>query len=301
MLPVYKRGIEDYVLDFVVYAIMILVVLATVYPFWYALVISFNDGVDATRGGIYIWPRMFTLENYQAVFSMDQIFTGFVVSIARTIIGTALSLAFTALFAYAISHGDLMFRKTYMMIMIISMYFSGGLIPYFLLLRQLGLMNSFWVYIIPSLLSVWNAIIMVAFFREIPQALKEAAKIDGANDLYIFVKIIVPVSTPVLATMALFIGVFHWNAWFDAAFFVSDRSLRTLQFWLVEIINQANIQAITGGGDDMARELLGAAQGFTAETIRMATMIIVVVPIICIYPFLQRYFVKGIMIGSLKE
>jgi len=296
----YKRTAEDYILDTLIYAIMIIVFFATVYPFWYAVVISFNEGVDATRGGIFLWPRVFTLENYEAVFSMEHIVSGFIISISRTIIGTLTGLTFTAMFAYAMAHKNLMFRKFYMMLMLISMYFSGGLIPYFILLRSLGLMNNFLVYIIPMLMTVWNVIIMISFFREIPPSLEEAARIDGANDLTIFFKIIIPISKPVLATIALFIGVGHWNAWFDAAFFVNARNLRTLQFWLVEIIQQANIQAMQAAGPEADRAIMGAAQTFTAETIRMATMIIVVIPIIMVYPFLQRYFVKGIMIGSIK-
>jgi putative aldouronate transport system permease protein len=281
---------------------MLVVFLATVYPFWYALVISFNNGLDASRGGVYFWPRIWTLENYRAVFSMDQIFSGAVVSVSRTLLGTLTALTFTSMFAYAVAHGDLMFRKAYMVIILISMYFSGGMIPYFLVIKNLGLMNNFLVYIIPGLLGIWNAIIMMSFFREISPSLEEAARIDGANDLYIFFRSIIPISTPVFATIALFIGVAHWNSWFDAAYYVTDRELKTLAFWLVEIIKQASIHSMSlTAGVDMTREAMGAAKTFTPDTIRMSTMIIVVVPIVCVYPFLQRFFVKGIMIGSLKE
>jgi putative aldouronate transport system permease protein len=298
----YKKTFEDYAIDGVVMLMMIIVFLATVYPFWYALVISFNNGLDASRGGVYFWPRVWTLENYRAVFSMDQIFSGAVVSVARTIFGTLTALIFTSMFAYAIAHTDLMFRRVYMVIILISMYFSGGLIPFFILLKNLGLMNNFLVYIILGLLGIWNAIIMMSFFREISPSLEEAARIDGANDLYIFFRIIVPISTPVFATIALFIGVSHWNSWFDAAYYVTDRELKTLAFWLVEIIKQASIHSMSAtSGVDLTREAMGAAKTFTPDTVRMSTMIVVVVPIVCVYPFLQRYFVKGIMIGSLKE
>jgi len=298
----YRKTFEDYALDTFVYLLMIIVIVATVYPFWYSAVISFNNGMDAARGGIYLWPRMFTFENYRAVFSSDQIFSGFIVSVSRTIIGTLTGLAFTSMFAYAIAHTNLMFKKGYMILLLIAMYFSGGMIPYFLVIMNLGLMNNFLVYIIPNLLGIWNAIIMRSFFREIPPSLEEAARIDGANDFYIFIKVIIPISTPVFATIALFIGVMHWNSWFDAAYYVTNRSLKTLAFWLVEIIKQASIHSMNATtGQDMTREAMGAAQNITAETIRMSTMMIVVIPILCVYPFLQRYFVKGIMIGSLKE
>lgn len=297
-----KRTTEDIVIDVIVFIIMITVFIATVYPFYYCLVISFNEGIDASRGGIFLWPRKFTLENYKAVFSNEQLLSGFGVTIARTIIGTVLSLFFTGLFAYSLSHKNLLFKNIYITLMIIAMYFSGGLIPYFVLLKHLRLLNTFWVYIIPSLLSSFNAIIMMSFFREIPNELEESARIDGANDLTIFFRIIFPVSSPVFATVALFNGVGHWNNWFDAAFFVNNRKLKTAAFMLMELINQANLTAVQQGVavSEAERSATYATQTFTAETIRMSTMIVVVVPIICVYPFLQRYFVKGIMIGSIK-
>jgi putative aldouronate transport system permease protein len=160
-------------------------------------------------------------------------------------------------------------------------------------------MNTFLVYIIPLLLNAFYTIIMLSFFRELPVELKESAKMDGAGDLRIFWQIIMPVSKPVFATIALFCGVEHWNSWFDSAFFVTDKKLKTISFMLMELINRANLTAVQGS-TDVERAATYAAQTFTAETIRMATMIVVVVPIICVYPFLQRYFVKGIMIGSIK-
>lgn len=295
-----KKTREDWVVDIIVYVIMFVVFLACLYPFWYAIVISFNKGTDAARGGIFFWPRAFTLENYEHVLSDDSLLRAYVVTIARTLIGTVTSVLFTALFAYALSHSKLMFRKFYSMMLIISMYFSGGLIPYFVLIKRIGLMNTFWVYIIPSLLSAFNAIIMMSFFREIPGDLEESAKVDGANDVTIFFRIIFPISTPVLSTVALFNGVGHWNAWFDSAYYVTDKNLKTVAFRLMELINQANLTSISGMDATSQRAGTAAAATYTAETIRMATMIVVIVPIIMVYPFLQKYFVKGIMIGSIK-
>ncbi|NLC68568.1 MAG: carbohydrate ABC transporter permease [Clostridiaceae bacterium] len=272
-----------------------------VYPFYYCLVISFNEGIDASTGGIFLWPRKFTFVNYKMVLSNEQLIPAFFVSVARTIAGTILSLLFTGLFAYGLSYKKLMFKKTYIGIMIFSMYFSGGLVPFFILLKHIKLLNTFWVYIIPGLLSPFNAIIMMNFFREIPDSIEESVKIDGANDLVIFFKIIFPISAPVFATIALFVGVGHWNNWFDTAFFTTNRRLRTLSFLLKEIINRADLTSIMAPGmSDALRTGTYATQGYTAETIRMATMIMVVLPIVGIYPFLQRYFIKGIMIGSLK-
>jgi putative aldouronate transport system permease protein len=194
-----------------------------------------------------------------------------------------------------------MFRKFYIFMMIFAMYFSGGLIPTFILYKYLHLFNSFWVYIVPSLLSVFNAIIMINFFSELPPALEESAHIDGANDWQIFCRIIFPVSAPIFATIALFNGVGHWNAWFDSAYYITNKNLKTVSFLLTELINRANLTSVQGGSAaDAQRAETMASQSFTAETIRMATMMVVVVPIICVYPFLQKYFVKGMMIGSIK-
>lgn len=297
----FKRTTEDYVIDSIVCVILIVVFLATLYPFYYSLIISLNNGIDASRGGIYLWPRMFSLDNYVAVFSDQQMVKAYGVTIARTIIGTVTSVAFTALFAYSLAHKELIFKKYYLIILIISMYFSGGLIPYFILIKKLHLMNTFAVYIIPDLLSAFNAIIMMTFFRELPEALKDSARIDGASDMKTFFKIMFPLSAPVFATIALFNGVAHWNAWFDSAYFVSDKNLKTVSFLLMELINKANLTAVSGASTaDVQRGATYAAQTFTAESIRMATMIVVVLPIVCVYPFLQKYFVKGIMVGSVK-
>ena len=296
----YKKTVEDYVINSFIYLVVIVVFFITIYPFYYALIVSFNEGMDASRGGIFIWPRKMTLENYEHVFSNKQLLQGFKISTLRTVLGTIISVLFTGAFAYGLSHYELKFRRTYANIMIFAMYFSGGLIPFFILLRRIGLMDTFGVYIIPSMLTPFNAIIMMSFFREISPSLRESARIDGANDLTIFAKIIIPVSMPVFATIALFNGVGHWNNWFDAAYFVTRKELKTVAFWLMELINQANITAISGSTQETQHAGTQAAQQFTAESIRMATMIVVVIPIICVYPFLQKYFVKGIMIGSIK-
>lgn len=294
-----KRTTEDYVIDTIVYAVLIAVFVVTIYPFYYALIISFNEGIDASRGGIYVWPRKFSFDNYEAVFSDEQLLNGFAVSVLRTVIGTVASVSFTALFAYSLANTELIFRKFYVTLLIVAMYFSGGLIPFFILIRELHLMNTFLVYIIPGLFSAFNAIIMMSFFRELPVELKEAGKLDGASDFKIFYKIMIPLSAPVFATIALFNGVEHWNNWFDSAYFVADRNMKTASFFLMELINQADLTSVQMGAD-AERAATYAQRTFTAETIRMATMIVVVIPIVCVYPFLQKYFVKGIMLGSIK-
>jgi len=292
----FRRTMEDRLISLAVGLIMAFVFLVTVYPFWYSIILSFNQGTDALRGGLYLWPRKWTLDNYNAVFGINYVYTAFLVTITRTFFGTIAAVLFTGLFAYACSHNRLMFRKLYITAMIIIMYFSGGLVPYYVLMRVLKLMNTFWVYIIPNLFSAFNAILMINFFREIPDSLEEAARIDGANDLRIFFRIILPVSLPLMATMSLYSGVWHWNAWTDAAFFVTDKNLKTLGFVLITLINQTEAAAQTVFGRINQSEVT-----YTSLTLRPAAMIICVVPIVIVYPFLQKHFVKGIMLGSVKE
>lgn len=287
---------EDRLISLLVGLIMAFVFAVTLYPFWYSIVLSFNEGTDALRGGIYLWPRKFTLDNYAAVFGIEYVTGAFFVTVARTLLGTVVAVGFTGLFAYACSHNRLMFRKFYITAMIIVMYFSGGLIPQYMLLKALGLMNSFWVYIIPNLFSAFNAVIMMNFFREIPASLEEAAHLDGANDLRIFFQIVLPVSMPLIATMALYSGVWHWNTWTDSAFFITNKGLKTLSNVMISLINQSESAAQTVFGQINQREIT-----YTSMTLRPAAMVICVVPVVIVYPFLQKYFVKGVMIGSIKE
>lgn len=289
----------DRLMDALVMIICVFVLVLTAYPFYYSVVLSFSDGQDALRGGLYLWPRVFSLENYKAVLRIDYIYSAALVSVARTVVGTFCSLFFTAIVSYALAQKNLYFKKFYMITMMITMYFSGGLIPYYMTIRSLKLMNSFWVYILPNLLSAFNAIIMISFFREIPDSLEEAARIDGAGHMRVFFKIILPISTPLIATMALFLAVFHWNAWSDAAFFITSKSLKTLSFVLISLINQTEAAAQLASSGAMGT--IGVKQSsLVSETLRPAAMIITILPIMCVYPFLQRYFVKGIMIGSVK-
>ncbi len=290
-----KRAKKDIAFDVVNYILLILIAFITIYPFYYILVISFNSGLDAARGGIYFWPRVFTLDNYRKIISDDKWMNAFGISVFRTVLGTAMSVFFTSMVAYGLSYKKLLFRNGYYRILIFSMYFSGGLIPYYVLLKSLGLLNTVWVYIIPSLLSQFMVLIMISFFAEIPSSLSESAYIDGANDLQIFMKIILPISKPVLATATLFAAVGHWNAWMDSAYYVSNPKLRTMSYLMMEIINKS--QAANVG--DM-QQTYRSATNITTKSLQAAVIIISTIPILVTYPFLQKYFVKGIMLGSVK-
>ncbi len=270
-----------------------LVAFLTLYPFYYCLVQSLNNGYDSRIGGVYWWPRDFTLENFEAVFQNEHIVTAFGVTIARTLLGTVLSVVFTALFAYGISK-NIMGRKFYSTMGLITMYFSGGLIPFYFLIKDLGLLDTFWVYIIPSLFSYYNALLFMANFRAIPSSIEEAALIDGANEFKTFFVIILPLSTPILATIALFNGVYHWNDWFTTAIYTTDPGLYTLPAILKDIINYASSM-------EELRSRMAITEGkVTIEALRYATMMVAVIPITLAYPFLQKYFVKGMMVGAVK-
>lgn len=284
---------------------MVLVFIATLYPFINSAVISLNDSDDTVRGGLTVYPRVPTTRNYELVFSNDKVFNAYMVTISRTVIGTLCGLFVTSIFAFGMAHRNLVGRKFYTFLVVIPMYFGGGLVPIYFLLRSLKLMNTFWVYIIPNLVNIWNMILMRTYFQGIPLELEESARIDGANYITVFLRIILPISTPIIATIALYIGVFHWNAWYDAAMYVTKQEFKPMQSVLMNVINEAKFAeqlAQSAAGASGGVDITNMSQGkkVNVRSITMATMIITVLPIIMVYPFLQRYFIKGIMVGSIK-
>lgn len=282
--------------DVVNITFMLIICLCMMYPIWYILVNSLSKGSEVLRGGIYWVPRGFSLTSYASVFKNKDIYTSFGVTIARTLIGTVASVFFTAMVAYGLSKSYLVGRKLFMTLGIITMFFSGGLIPYFLLLKDLRLLDSFWVYIIPCLFSFYNALIFMTFFKQLPVELEESAKIDGANDFRIFWSIILPVSTPVVATIALFNGVMHWNDYFSGVIYITNKQwLIPIQTFLYKAVAESTSNIMVQNMPASVRTSM-----VTSTTIKYATMIITTAPIVVIYPFLQKYFVKGIMIGSVK-
>jgi putative aldouronate transport system permease protein len=290
-----RRTTSEYIFDNINILIMLFICAITIYPIWYVIVNSLNDGVDAMRGGIYWWPREFTFANYKAVFETPGIVTSFGVTIAKTVIGTITHVFFTAMVAYAISRRDLYGRNFYMLVGVITMFFSGGLIPYFLLIRDLGLFDNFLVYIIPTMFNFFHLIIFVSFFRELPTSLEEAAKIDGANDFMIFIKVIIPLSMPVIATIALFQGVYQWNDYFAGVIFVNNPDLQPIQTYLYKVVAESSSnQMMTNAAGSIATKTV------TSQSIKLATMVVTTLPIMLVYPFLQKYFVKGMLIGSVK-
>lgn len=275
----------------VIFMVFFLAIIAL--PLWNIVALSFNDATDAARGGIYFWPREFSLESYYTVFEDSAIYKAFVISVAKTVIGVVLHTALTAMVAYGMSRRNLMGRKIYMNMGILTMFVSGGMIPTFLLFKELGLLNNFWVYIIPVLFSFYDMVILMNFFRSIPFSLEESAMMDGANPFIIFVKIILPLSLPVLTTIALFHGVFQWNDYMTANIYVDDRSLYPLQMLLFRIVSE-NLSPAVATGTNVVRNT-------TSQSLQLATMVVTTVPVVVIYPFLQKYFIQGMTLGSVKE
>lgn len=290
---------KEYIVDIIIYMALILISLATLYPFLHVLALSFNDAYDSVKGGIYLIPRKFTLNNYKEVLSYPTLLIAFRNSVLRTVFGTLLNVVFTAMMAYVLSRKDFAARKLFSTLFIITMYVSGGLIPGYLLIRSLGLMNNFMVYIIPGLVWTFCIIVVRSYIEGLPFSLQESAMIDGASDFTIFAKIIFPLCMPTLATIALFYAVHHWNSWFDTYLYASgNKSLTTLQYELQKIIQSASATA-----SNMQNNINPEAMKnkiITPEAVQMAITIVVVTPIIIVYPFLQKYFVKGMTVGAVK-
>ena len=276
---------------------LVLFVIITLYPVLNTVAISFNDGIDAVRGGIHLWPRIFTLSNYKTVLNQQNIITGAVVSVARTVLGTIFALVTNALLAYVVSRKRFLFRSQLSLFWVITMYVNGGMIPTLVLYRNLNLTNTFWVYVIPGMISAFNVLVLRTYMEGLPSALEESAMIDGANDFTIFTRIISPLCKPVYATVALFVAVGQWNSWFDAMLYNRmNTQYTTLQYELMKLLSsvmQQSGSATTGGNT--------AAAAVTPVTVRAAATVVTMLPIILLYPFLQRYFVSGMTIGSVKE
>ena len=275
---------------------MIAFVIVTLYPVLNTLAISFNEGTDALRGGIYLWPRVFTLKNYTTVLQKDNLITGAYITVLRTIIGTLLALVTNAILAFIVSRKNFIFAKSVSLFWVITMYVNGGLIPTFLLYKSLGLTNSFAVYVIPGMISAFNMLVIRTYMRGIPDSLEESAQLDGAGYTTIFLKIISPLCKPVYATVALFVAVFQWNSWFDAMLYNRmSTQYTTLQYELMKLLSSVSNQSSS------AEAMKNSEGSITPTSIRAAATIVTMLPTVCIYPFLQKYFVTGLTLGGVKE
>ncbi len=282
--------------DIVIYTLLGVFCLSIIFAFMHLATISFSPNAVAVKGGLLLVPRKITFDNYIKVFKNRYIWIGYKNTLIRTSIGTVLQLLFTALGAYVLSKKYYPHRSFWTLLIVFTMFFSGGLIPTFLLVKSLGLYDTYASMILPGLISAYNLTIMRNFFQSLPEEIEESAMIDGAGRMRIFWQFILPLSTPILATVALWLAVGHWNAWFDVLIYTKDPDKRPLQAVLRNII-------ITGTKEidsDAASHSVTDEMEVSSEGLKAASIYVATIPILCVYPFLQRYFVKGIMVGSLK-
>ena len=297
-----KRKIKvnpmDQALQILIYLIIIALCLIILLPCLNVVALAFNDGADAARGGVWFWPRQFTMDNFKEVFKDGSITTAYVITIARTVIGTFLSLMVTTLAGYALKQEDLPGRKILTMLITFTMLFGGGMIPTYIQYKNLHLLNSFWVYVVPSLVSVTYLLMVRTFFEGIPDSLEESAKLDGCGFFQTYLKIMLPLSKPVIAVVGLYTAVNHWNDWFAGAFYVNDTKLWPVQTVLQQMLTKAmnSQQEVTSVAQALAHNTVSV----TSDSLKMAAVVVTTVPILCVYPFVQKYFAQGAMIGAVK-
>jgi putative aldouronate transport system permease protein len=289
-----ESGWFDRIFNVINYTFLVLLVIATLYPLLYVLFASFSDSSQLLANKGLLWkPVGFSLDAYKSVLANPGIGIGFRNTLFIVVFGVIVNLFMTALGAYVLSRKNVMWNKVFMFFIVFTMFFGGGLIPLYLIVKGVGLLDSLWSTILPFAISTFNLIIMRTSFMGIPDSLEESAKIDGANHFTILFRIIIPLSMPVIAVMILYYAVDKWNGWFYASVFIKSRELFPLQLVLREILIANSTESMSAGASAGDRFQIG-------ETIKYATIMVATIPILCIYPFLQRYFVKGVMVGSLK-
>lgn len=289
-----SRG-DRYVMT-AIYILLGLVSLIVLYPIYFVLIASFSSPEEVMLGRVWLWPKNLSLVGYERIFENNELMRGYFNTIVYTVIGTALNVVMTIAAAYPLSRQDFKGRNAFTVLIVFTMFFSGGMIPTYLLIKDLGLLDSFWVMILPTAVSVWNILIMRTFFQSsIPKELQEAAFLDGCSNLKLLVRIILPLSGPVLAVMVLFYAVGHWNSYFNALIYLSDRDKYPLQLFLREILIQDQMQNMVDLGSDTYSKSL-----MEVEAIKYAAVMVTNLPMLILYPFLQKYFIKGVMIGAIK-
>ena len=291
-----KTSLGSKIFDVFNVCFMLVFAFVMIYPFWNQLVISFNEGSDTVKGGLAFLPRAFTVENYSYIFTRTNIAKGAVISVLRAVVGTTLTIMCTGLLGYITTIQHFVGKRFVRLVFIITMYFGGGLIPTFLLYSNLGLLDTFTVYWLPALFSAYFMMLMASFIQGLPDSLAESARLDGANELTIYFRVILPLCTQVMAATAFLTAVGHWNSWFDVMIYNSGGNWDTLQVYLRKILMES----------EQASKLLSeqkqfeAMRNLTTSSVRAATTMVVTIPIVCIYPFFQKYFVGGITIGAVK-
>jgi len=287
-----SRG--EKIFNFANYTFMCMLIVLMIFPFWYLVMGSLSDAKLAAGGGLFLVPAGFSLDAYSAILNNSSFLTSFRTTVIVTIAGTAIGTFFSATTAYAISKTRLRGATLFSFLILFTMLFNGGMIPSYLLVKELGMMNTLWALILPNAISAFNIFVMRSFFKGIPEELEEAARIDGANDLTIFFRIVLPLSKAVLATIGLFIAVMYWNEFFSTVLYITDKDKWQLQAVLRDLISNTS-QAMNSSGATM-----GLQRNVSEFTVRMASIVVATVPILIVYPFLQKHFAKGALIGSVK-
>ena len=275
-------------------AILLLIGLACLLPMAHIIAISLSNHAASMGGFVTLWPVGFTTENYAEIFKAAAVYKAFFISVQRTVFGTAINMVLTILAAYPLSKSnrELRGRDIFMWMLLLAMLFNGGLIPWFLVVRNLGLLNSLWALILPGALPIWNVILLMNFFRDIPQELEEAAIIDGASYWNTLFYIYLPLSVPALATLILFASVTHWNNWFDGMILIMDNAKYPMMTFLRTVVVDMNLQILSINSDDI--------YNLSDRSVRAANILVATLPILIVYPFLQRYFIHGIRLGAVK-
>lgn len=278
---------------------MVLLFVVTFFPFWNILVLSLNDASDTLRGGVTFWPRALTFQSYAAVLKDKEILSSLRITLLRTAVGVPLSLATISMLAFGLSRKELVGKRALNFFFVFTMMFGGGMIPKYMVIRSLGLLDKFWVLILPDMINVFWMMLIRTYMEGLPRELEESAKIDGANDLIIFGKVVMPLCAPVLATVTMFSAINHWNAWYDSYIYTNNAKLKTLSSVLVKILNQYQ----TGGMLSQAQQMAVSAKKIpvSSESIRMTVTVVATLPIIMVYPLLQKYFITGMIVGSVKD
>lgn len=299
-LKLKKQSLGEKIFDKFNYMLLASLAIMCIYPLYYVFIYSISNPLEAAKGGIYLLPKGFSLSTYNTMLTSNNIMQSTFISISRTVVGTALTVFCCAMFAYILQHPKMKLKRVLYRISVITMYLNAGLIPYYVLMSKIHLKNSFLLYVIPSAISMFNVILIKTYMEAMPKELEESAEVDGAGPMTVFLRIVLPLCKPILATIAIFAAVNQWNSWQDNMYLVSNPKLQTLQLNLLTYLNDvtANLMAMKSNSAAATQNI--TITQITPTSIRMTMTMIATLPILCVYPFFQRFFVKGIMIGAIK-
>lgn len=296
-----KRSFGEKVFNVCNITIMLIICVVTLYPFLNQLAIAFNDGMDSMSGGLMIIPRVFTLDNFKAVFKNSDFYNSVILSVTITIIHTATALLVTYMAAYGLTRKGVPYKRGITLFLMIPAYIHAGMIPAYINMKNLHLINNYMVYILPVLFTFYNMVIIRSFLQELPPSIEESARVDGAGEFRIMFQIIMPLSVPVIATVCLWLAVAAWNNWTTTLYYVTDKNLFTVQYFMMKLIKEA--EAVLQMAQQLSMDTSSADRitEVTSDSIKSAALIVTTIPIVCVYPFLQKYFIKGVTLGGVKE